>query len=189
MSRHIGYGGNPVNEDPLSIEMHYLVHTIALSLEEAGFLFHLLRMIHTQCSDRLTYSVASWSRLFGCTTARFRKLAAALCSHEHILLFEEEGDQICLRLATPLASPKTASWSKENYTEVYSRDGSACRYCRSQSDLSVDHVIPRSCGGGDEIDNLVVACRSCNSKKGARTPEQAHMVLLSFSSLNENEQR
>ena len=68
-------------------------------------------------------------------------------------------------------------WSKVFYASVYARDGSACRYCGSVDLLSVDHVVPRCQGGADDEDNLVVACRACNSRKGGRTPQQAGMVL------------
>ena len=43
-----------------------------------------------------------------------------------------------------------------------------CAYCGDAEDLSLDHVIPRLRGGDDEPSNLVTACRSCNSSKGAR---------------------
>lgn len=56
--------------------------------------------------------------------------------------------------------------------------GARCRYCGGGEYLAVDHVVPRCQGGGDELSNLVVACKSCNSRKGGRTPEQAGMVLL-----------
>jgi len=41
-----------------------------------------------------------------------------------------------------------------------------CTYCGSEENLSVDHVIPLSKGGEDYIENLVIACRKCNSSKG-----------------------
>jgi len=44
----------------------------------------------------------------------------------------------------------------------------ACYYCGSTSKLSVDHLIPRIKGGADESDNLIWACRSCNSSKRDR---------------------
>lgn len=61
------------------------------------------------------------------------------------------------------------------------RDQHQCQYCSrrpSLRDLNVDHVIPRSRGGNDSWENLVVSCRSCNLKKGRRTPDEAGMSLL-----------
>jgi hypothetical protein len=43
-----------------------------------------------------------------------------------------------------------------------------CIYCGSAENLSYDHLIPRSRGGPDIPDNVVMACRSCNSSKGAQ---------------------
>ncbi|MCB1941806.1 MAG: HNH endonuclease, partial [Candidatus Accumulibacter sp.] len=48
----------------------------------------------------------------------------------------------------------------------------ACCYCGSRDFLSVDHLIPRKRGGANTGDNLVWACRSCNSSKGARDAQQ-----------------
>ena len=51
------------------------------------------------------------------------------------------------------------------------RDGDLCAYCRQPFDeerpATVDHVVPRSRGGSNELDNLVAACRPCNQAKGA----------------------
>jgi hypothetical protein len=44
----------------------------------------------------------------------------------------------------------------------------ACCYCGSRENLSADHLIPTSRGGANVGDNLVWACRSCNSSKCAR---------------------
>jgi 5-methylcytosine-specific restriction endonuclease McrA len=41
----------------------------------------------------------------------------------------------------------------------------------------MDHVVPRSQGGGTTWDNVVTACRDCNHRKGGRTPDQANMKL------------
>jgi len=48
------------------------------------------------------------------------------------------------------------------------RDGYQCKNCDSQDDLSIDHIIPLSKGGRDELDNLQILCQSCNSSKGDR---------------------
>ncbi len=57
--------------------------------------------------------------------------------------------------------------------EIMERDGHCCAYCGNQNSLVIDHVIPRAQGGRGTAENLVTACRSCNSKKGNKTPEQA----------------
>jgi 5-methylcytosine-specific restriction endonuclease McrA len=62
------------------------------------------------------------------------------------------------------------------------RDQFQCQYCGKRPtvrDLNVDHVVPRSRGGQDSWENLVVSCRVCNLRKGRRTPGEAGMALLS----------
>ena len=44
--------------------------------------------------------------------------------------------------------------------------------------LTRDHVVPISRGGRDRWSNVVTACKSCNTRKGNRTPEEARMALL-----------
>ena len=44
----------------------------------------------------------------------------------------------------------------------------ACYYCGSVKNLCADHLIPKMRGGPDSPDNLICACRSCNSSKGAK---------------------
>lgn len=47
--------------------------------------------------------------------------------------------------------------------------GPGCAYCCDAAD-QVDHVLPRSKGGADDLSNLVAACGHCNASKGANTP-------------------
>ena len=61
---------------------------------------------------------------------------------------------------------------------VFRRDGQKCQYCGSERELTLDHVMPRSRGGKSSWDNLITACKSCNSKKGDLTPEEAKMPLV-----------
>lgn len=61
---------------------------------------------------------------------------------------------------------------------ILERDRHTCQYCNYKGDqLTLDHIIPRSRGGGDSWENLVAACVRCNIKKGNRTPKEAHMLL------------
>jgi 5-methylcytosine-specific restriction endonuclease McrA len=61
---------------------------------------------------------------------------------------------------------------------ILERDRHTCQYCNYKGEqLTLDHVIPRSRGGGDTWENLVAACVRCNVKKGNRTPKEANMIL------------
>ena len=53
---------------------------------------------------------------------------------------------------------------------VRERANYLCEYCHSSERLSasrftVDHLVPRSLGGSDAIDNLTLACRRCNERR------------------------
>ena len=61
---------------------------------------------------------------------------------------------------------------------IYKRDNNTCQYCGSKSKLTIDHVLPRSKGGKDTWENLVVACSSCNTKKSDKLLEQTGMKLV-----------
>jgi 5-methylcytosine-specific restriction endonuclease McrA len=50
-------------------------------------------------------------------------------------------------------------------------------YCGSNKDLTLDHVVPKSRGGGNEWTNLVTSCFKCNLRKGNRTPEEAKLTM------------
>lgn len=65
-----------------------------------------------------------------------------------------------------------------NRQNIFKRDNNCCQYCGSTKDLTLDHVIPRSRGGRTSWDNLITACKPCNSKKGDLTPEEAGMPLM-----------
>jgi 5-methylcytosine-specific restriction endonuclease McrA len=71
---------------------------------------------------------------------------------------------------------------KLSRANVYARDDFRCAYCGKEHEaraLSLDHVVPKAQGGKTAWENVVTCCLPCNLKKGSRTPEQAHMKLLS----------
>jgi 5-methylcytosine-specific restriction endonuclease McrA len=64
---------------------------------------------------------------------------------------------------------------------ILARDRYRCQYCAVKGtafDLTLDHILPRSRGGRTVAENLCVACKVCNQRKGDRTPEEARMPLL-----------
>lgn len=54
-----------------------------------------------------------------------------------------------------------------NRRNLSGRDGGRCQYCGDRGS-TIDHVVPRSRGGGHEWTNVVLACLPCNSRKGDR---------------------
>ena len=66
-------------------------------------------------------------------------------------------------------------------SNVYFRDQHRCQYCGSTqpaSQLTLDHVHPRSRGGPTNWRNIVVSCFGCNARKADRDPDEAGMPLL-----------
>src|ERR1041384_3182882 len=64
---------------------------------------------------------------------------------------------------------------------IYMRDKVRCQYCgekKPASELTLDHILPRSRGGDNSPVNIVTACVPCNNRKGNRTPAEARMPLL-----------
>lgn len=64
---------------------------------------------------------------------------------------------------------------------IFERDGNYCQYCGKTFErrrLTLDHVRPRRLGGKSTWENVVVACRRCNTRKGGRLPDEVGMRLI-----------
>lgn len=81
----------------------------------------------------------------------------------------------------------SATISAELRAQVRAREKNRCAYCRSPEELTVttfevDHIVPVSAGGETTLDNLCLACPTCNRHKSARQsvsdPETDQVVLL-----------
>ena len=83
-----------------------------------------------------------------------------------------------IRLVTYDKIPKReVKFSRKN---ILARDGNRCQYCGKRlpvSQLSLDHVHPKSRGGKSTWTNVVAACTPCNTRKGGRLPAEAAMKL------------
>jgi len=122
----------------------------------------------------LAYDFESWRELSQ-LRARYER-----DSHEWIKC-------VCFELAVPRIIrllfydrlPRTnVKFTRRN---IYARDSSRCQYCGKKfptSELSLDHIVPRSRGGVSSWTNIVCCCIKCNVRKGGRTPDQAHMRLI-----------
>jgi 5-methylcytosine-specific restriction endonuclease McrA len=63
-----------------------------------------------------------------------------------------------------------------NRRAVFARDGGRCQYCAAPAE-SIDHVVPRSRGGQHVWENVVAACRACNTRKRDRMLSETPMAL------------
>tara|TARA_Y100000310_G_scaffold321716_1_gene379735 strand:- start:6588 stop:7106 length:519 start_codon:yes stop_codon:yes gene_type:complete len=73
---------------------------------------------------------------------------------------------------------KTIKFCKSN---LFLRDGGICQYCLKKvtiGNCDMEHIIPKSRGGGSNWLNIVISCKPCNKKKRNRTPKEAGMVLI-----------
>lgn len=135
----------------------------------------LAEVIHLEEGQYLTYDFDSWREVSAFRAANFR---------------EEEDDWV--RTASlPIQAPRVIRLLdyermpkhtvKFNRRNIFARDNNQCQYCGKKfptTELSLDHVVPRSQGGQTSWDNIVCACVACNVKKGGRTPKQAHLTLI-----------
>lgn len=84
-----------------------------------------------------------------------------------------------IKLTYEMAIPELElPFSREN---IYLRDEYTCQYCGRKfdaSELTLDHVHPKSRGGATDWDNIVACCKACNQYKADGTPEEAGMELL-----------
>jgi 5-methylcytosine-specific restriction endonuclease McrA len=78
-----------------------------------------------------------------------------------------------VRLRKNLELKRKVKYSRMN---VFLRDRHTCQYCgkrKSDRELTQDHLIPRKNGGTTCFENIVTACKPCNSKKGCKTSDES----------------
>jgi 5-methylcytosine-specific restriction endonuclease McrA len=70
---------------------------------------------------------------------------------------------------------------KFSYQAIRDRDGGRCQYTGkklARDEGNIDHIVPRSRGGGTSWSNCVLSCKRVNNRKGDRTPHEAGLRLL-----------
>lgn len=156
-------------------KMFMAVHVISVRRAFCLLCKDLAEVVSLEEGSFATYNFSTWQEVSAYRAAHFR---------------EEEEDWIrtptleiqaprVIRLLDYDKVPKqTVKFNRRN---IFARDHNQCQYCGRKfptSELSLDHVIPRSQGGGTTWDNIVCACVDCNVRKGGRTPKQANMSLI-----------
>ena len=159
----------------LVLNKHYAALRVTSARRAFGMLYRQIAEV-VSCEDNAyqSYDFESW-----CEVSQFR---SQYQRHRHdwvrCVRFEIAVPRI-IRLLFYDRLPKQPV--KFNRRNIYARDRNRCQYCGKRfptSELSLDHVLPRSAGGKTTWDNIVCACVACNVRKGGRTPSQARMKLI-----------
>lgn len=64
------------------------------------------------------------------------------------------------------------SFTAQDIRDMRSAQNHQCAYCQRAAKLTIDHIFPVSKGGSSDISNICLACRKCNSSKGAKLLEE-----------------
>lgn len=149
-----------------------MTHILALDIAGNPFRwFDLERAIHYVAAGKVAWELGDEPFVFHGGVQRDSGLRSELVVRPVIALAKSE---IMVRHHLPIPLGHDNSL-------LFRRDRSLCAYCGGKfdrNDLTRDHVLPRARGGRDRWTNVVAACRSCNMRKGCRTPEEAGMPLL-----------
>ena len=166
---------DPLSASVLVLNRFYMaVHVVSVR-RAFGLLFRdLAEVIHLEEGQFSNYDIHSWREI--------SELRAQFKAPEDDWIrsvnFEIQVPRV-IRLLFYDRLPKQAI--RFNRRNIFARDGNRCQYCGKRfptSELSLDHIVPRSRGGEATWENIVCSCVRCNVKKGGRTPEEAHMHLV-----------
>jgi len=170
-------GGTVLNANVLVLNKHYMALRI-VSVRRAFSLLcrNLAQVISVEDGKYNTYDFQSWAEV-----SQLRREFEP-DSHEWLrtVRFEIVVPKIIRLLFYEKLPRQNVKFNRRN---IFARDNNHCQYCGKKfplSELSIDHVLPRSQGGKSTWENVVCCCLECNIRKGGRTPEQAKMSLLTL---------
>jgi 5-methylcytosine-specific restriction endonuclease McrA len=151
------------------------VHVISVRRAFCLLFKELAEVVSLEDGQFATYNFTTW-----CEVSEYRAQ-----------YYRQEDDDWVRTVSTEIQAPRVIRLTsydrmprqtvKFNRRNIFARDNNQCQYCGKRfptSELSLDHVSPRSQGGVASWENIVCACVSCNVKKGGRTPKEAHMHLI-----------
>jgi 5-methylcytosine-specific restriction endonuclease McrA len=156
-------------------KMFMAVHVISVRRAFSLLCKQQAEVVNVEDGQYLSYDFESWTELSAYRSKNFRAVEDDWVRTPNV---EIQAPRVIRLLDYDKVPRQTVKFNRRN---IFARDGNQCQYCGqkfSTSELSLDHVIPRSQGGGTTWDNIVCACVECNVRKGGRTPRQANMTLI-----------
>src|SRR3954452_20308649 len=174
----IGHNGSPLDASVLVLNKLFMaVHVISVRRAFILLCKELAEVVALEDGQFTTYDFQSWREISEFRLKNFQ--------------FREEEDDWVRTASTQIQVPRVIRLLdyekvpkhtvKFNRRNIFARDNNQCQYCGKRfatSELSLDHIVPRSQGGAASWENIVCACIDCNVRKGGRTPKQAHMSLI-----------
>lgn len=165
----------PLNSSVLVLNRLYMaVHVVSVRRAFALLCRELAEVVHLEDGQFANYNFDSWREI----SELRAKLKAPHEDWIRSVNFEIQVPRV-IRLLFYDRLPKQGV--RFNRRNIFARDGNRCQYCGKRfptSELSLDHVSPRSRGGETTWENIVCCCVKCNVKKGGRNPVEAQMHLI-----------
>lgn len=170
---------SPLNGSVLVLNRFYMaVHVVTVRRALVLLYRELAEVIHVENGQFFNYNFESWLELSEFTAADEDHQANEEADWVRSVNFSIQVPRV-VRLNYYDKVPRlTLRFNRRN---LFARDGNRCQYCDNVfplSQLSFDHVVPRSRGGATTWENVVCCCLKCNTRKGDRTPERAGMKLI-----------
>jgi len=171
-----GVAGEALGASVLVLNRMYLaVHVVSVRRALSLLCRELAEVIHIEDGGQYAnYDFATWREVSE-LKAQFKE------PHEdwiHAVNFQLQVPRVIRLLIYDRLPRQNIRFNRRN---IFARDGNKCQYCGKRfvtSELSLDHVKPRSQGGDTTWENIVCCCVKCNVRKGGRTPDQASMHLI-----------
>ncbi len=168
-------GYTPLDASVLVLNKMYMaVHVISVRRAFGLLCKDLAEVVSQEDGTYATYDFASWAELSAYRAAHFRQEDD---DWVRTPTAEIQAPRVIRLVGYDKVPRQTVKFNRRN---LFARDNNQCQYCGKKfvtSELSLDHVIPRSQGGLATWENIVCACVDCNVRKGGRTPRQANMAL------------
>ena len=166
---------NALSSSVLVLNRFYMAVHVVNVRRALGLLFReLAEVIHLEEGQYANYNFDR-AREISALRSSFKR------QHEdwiHAINFELQAPRVIRLLSYDRVPRQTLRFNRRN---LFARDGNRCQYCGHSfptSELSLDHIVPRSRGGDTSWENVVCACVACNVTQKGPHAAKAHMKLI-----------